>query len=333
MVNTCGKPLKSLILSAGHGTRLRPLTDTIPKPLATICGVPLLEAALFKAKQAGATSFAINTHHLHHVIGAKLPEICKNLHLDRVFISHEPEDILGTGGALVALKSWWGDDRLLVYNGDILSDMDLNQLVASHDQLRPLVTIAVRSEPPKDGGRSVWVDDNGYVHAICLKKDLPQALESRKQDGATSARAELREFGFACAYIAEPHLLEFLPKKPAHYDLISGFQSALRRGEKINAVNHNGYWADVGTPFALWKTNLDVAKMSSHERQKLLGRDLSSDLFAFGSNNVISPTSNVHPQAKINNTVLLEGASVESIETLINHIRGFGLNHAFEPQK
>ncbi len=325
-----GKPLKSLVLAAGYGTRLRPLTDIIPKPLATVCGVSLLEAALFKVKQAGATAFAVNTHHLHDVLKAKLPEISSSLHLKDVFVSHECDAILGTGGALVALCSWWGDARLLVYNGDILSDMTLSHLTAHHERRRPLVTMAVRPSPPKDGGRSVWVDRDGYVCAICQKQDLSSHL-SRLTGPHQIVAQELREFGFACAYIAEPGLLNFLPAKAEFYDLISGLQSAISHGQKILSVNYEGFWADVGTPQALWRANLDVGQMTSHDRQAILGRDLSSSVFAKGPDNVVSALAKVDSMAHLKNTVLLDDARVEASERLTNHIRGFGLNQSFEP--
>ena len=329
MTNKVGKPLKSLVLAAGHGTRLRPLTNIIPKPLATVCGVALLEAALFRVKQAGATAVAVNTHHLHDVMAAKLSEICGHLNLKEVFVSHERDEILGTGGALLPIRSWWGDDRLLVYNGDILSNMALDRLAVSHEESKPLVTMAVRPIPPKDGGRSVWVDPSGYVRAICHRQDLSTFLQ-RSIGGPPSADHELRELGFACAYVAEPGLREFLPAKTQFYDLISAFQAALSSGQKILGVNYDCFWADVGTPLALWKTNLDVAAMGSQERQMLLGRDLAPSLFTSGPQNVVSPLAIVHRDARLIKTVLLDGADVAEKESLVNHIRGFGLNHAFD---
>ncbi len=325
-------PLKAFILAAGYGSRLKPLTDKIPKPLATVCGVSLLEAALHKVKQAGAVSFAVNTHHLHDQIAMNLRDIGRHLSLPDVYVSREMNQILGTGGALVALKAWWKHSPLLVYNGDILSDMVLRQLVECHNQVRPIVTMAVRPQPPTDGGRSVWVDRHGYVWAICRRQDLTQALKSLKNLSPVR-ESELTECGFACSYMAEPNLLNYLPERAQLFDVISGFQSALENGRKIFSLSFDGFWADVGQPISLWKTNLEVARMTLQQQDMILGPSFTPSVLRFGPGNVVSPDAHVDSKAQLKNSVVLAGATVSAAESLTDHIRGYGLDLSFAATK
>ncbi len=332
MTKQLGKPLKSLILAAGYGTRLKPLTDVIPKPLTTVCGVPLLDAALARAKLAGATAFAVNSHHLHELILNRLKECGVGITGTEVFVSHEGREILGTGGALVALEDWWDDSPLLVYNGDILSDMALDQLSAAHHASKAIVTMAVRPAAPKDGGRSVWVDQNWEVRAICLKKDLPDALQLAAENPngiGTNHLGQLREFGFACAYVTEPGLRAFLPKAAQFFDVISAFQAAIAQGQKLLAVSFDGFWADVGNPKSLWKANLDVAQMPPEARTRILGAGFSDKVLGYGPCNVVSREAEIHPKATMTNCVLLGSATVGASESLVNHIRGWGLDQSF----
>ena len=318
-----GKALKSLVLAAGLGTRLRPLTNTIPKPLATVLNVPLINAAVRRCVLAGSNDLAVNTHHLATIMEDYVGKHFLGLGAKTLFLSHESPDILGTGGALAAVSNWWGESPLLVYNGDILSDLPLNDLVTRHQQSRRLVTMAIRKTPPEDGGRSVWINESGYVENIAKKADLPLA------------QANLREAGFACAYVAEPGLREFLPKEPVLYDVILAFNNAIKAGHKIAAVEYQGFWADIGTPRSLWETNLLVAAMPERQKKLLLGEtplsrvSIHDPSIVIDNNSVVSPGAKIGAAARIENSVLLDGAVVHASEVLKNTIRGWGLDLSF----
>lgn len=317
--------LKSLVLSAGLGTRLRPLTDIIPKPLAPVCDVPLFDAAVRKCIEAGSLDFAINVHHLAKVMASHATENQAALGIRSLHVSEELPEILGTGGALIGISKWWGQSSLLVYNGDVLSDMSLKTLVAKHFEAQPLVTMAVRRTPPTDGGRSVWVDHEGNVLAIAKKADLPPHF---KFDGVT-------EFGFACAYVTNHNLRRFLPSAPQFFDIIEGFNAAIRSGQKIMAVEFQGFWADVGNPRSLWETNLQVAAMPENQRKKLLGIDTlnaqksSSISNSIDRSSVISKLAVIHHTSQIRRSVVLGKEVIVAQEVLDHAIRGYGLNLNF----
>ncbi len=319
MNHNLGKPYKSLILSAGFGSRLRPLTETVPKPLVTVCNVPLLNAAMRRCVLAGFTDIAVNTHHLGDVLANHARSVSKSLGVQNLTISSEQPEILGTGGALSALAQWWGDTPLLVYNGDILSNIQISALVAKHLDSNNVVTMVILEKPPQDGGRSVWVDKDGSVQAIAKPEELSGSLQ----------RTSLRQTGYACAYLANPLLKQYLPKNPAFYDVVKSFQDLLADGHPMGTLLHEGFWADVGTPESLWATNLAVANLPTSVRTDIFLDLLRQDQQSVKSLNydvdavsVIDPTASLGAGSKITESVILSKATVKPGESIHRTLRG-----------
>lgn len=322
MIREDGKPLKALILCAGYGSRLKPLTDVVPKPLVTVFNVPLVDAAIHRCVQAGAKNIAINTHHLADKMAGHVQSRFAALGAESLFISEESPEILGTGGALSALRNWWNDSSLLVYNGDILSNMRLDFLVARHRTSEAFVTMAVTKKPPGNGGRSVWVDKEGVIKAIAKPTDLSKDLDPQ----------QLKECGFACAYIAEPGLFSYLPHPPKFHDIIESFQAAIKNGKKFLAFHHDGFWADVGTHESLWETNLQVAGLQTSELLDLFGSIQTERLPKKAKNatvddlSVVSPNSHIGSGANISLSVVLAGGEVSAGESVVNSLKATGFS-------
>ncbi len=148
-------PATAFILGAGLGTRLRPLTDTWPKPLLPVRGTPMVAHTMARLAAAGASRFLINTHHAPHRWVESFPGNLWNGHA--LAYSHEPV-LLDTGGGLRGIENLLvpADDALWLHNGDILTTFDLVPLARAHAS-RPeaLATLALRSEGP---GRNVSFD-------------------------------------------------------------------------------------------------------------------------------------------------------------------------------
>jgi len=132
---------KAFVFAAGLGTRLRPLTDVLPKPLLPIFGKPLVRFALEHLRGVGVRSFALNTHHLADAFGPHL-EVAR---LDGFAITrfHE-QTLLNTGGALVNARAWIGAGPVLVHSGDVLTDVDLPRLIKAHLDEGSDVTLGLR---------------------------------------------------------------------------------------------------------------------------------------------------------------------------------------------
>jgi NDP-sugar pyrophosphorylase family protein len=140
--------MKALILSAGLGTRLAPITNTIPKALAPVNGIPIIHYVIALLKKHGIREFILNLH--HHA--EKIPELLGNGEKLGVSITYSREPvILGTGGGI---KKMLGiledhDDDVLVANGDVIADFDVTAMIAQHKKNRPLATFALYDHPNK----------------------------------------------------------------------------------------------------------------------------------------------------------------------------------------
>jgi mannose-1-phosphate guanylyltransferase len=150
----------AFVLGAGLGTRLRPLTLVRPKPLIPIFGKPLIIFALDHLCAAGIKSFVINTHHL----GGQMEELFGNHSYAgcRVKLVHEP-DLLETGGGIKNAEAWIGREPFIVYSGDILTDIELEELIDDHFRKGNDVTLALRTTGLAAG---LALDRNGRVTAI-----------------------------------------------------------------------------------------------------------------------------------------------------------------------
>jgi mannose-1-phosphate guanylyltransferase len=133
---------KAFVLGAGLGTRLRPLTKLLPKPLLPIYGKPLITFALDHLRQAGIEQFWVNTHHLPEKFRTQFPE--NSYHGSSLELVHEV-DLLETGGGIKNIEHRIGDEAFVVYSGDILTDLPVHRLVDEHCSKRNDVTLALRT--------------------------------------------------------------------------------------------------------------------------------------------------------------------------------------------
>jgi NDP-sugar pyrophosphorylase family protein len=233
--------MKAMILAAGLGSRLRPLTNTIPKPLLPIAGTPLIVWNLLLLKRHGFHDVIINLHHLGPMIEQALGNGSK--YGLRIYYSHEPV-ILGTGGALKQAESNFSGEPVLVLNGDTLFELDLEALCAYHQRRRAAATLVVRSDV--DAAR--W----GVVDV-----DAEERLVRITGRGRTDA-GETRPRMFAGVHILHPRLLRDVPKGKAS-SIIDAYVAAIQRGDLVAGYELTGYWSDVGTPERYAQAEHDAA--------------------------------------------------------------------------
>jgi len=218
-----------MILAAGLGTRLRPLTDEVPKPLLAVAGRPLLASVIANLRAAGVAEIAVNTHHLAGQIESFVAGLSEP---GSIRLFHEPE-ILGTGGALVNAKEFLSaGEFFLLHNGDALTDLDITQLVAAHEGSGALATMVLT------GGHEnvVLASAEGTVLDILGKTGAKEKPGSRP----------LTYTGIAAL---SPRIFDFLPPEgPA--SLTAAAIAALRAEPGcIRALAPEKlYWNDMGTP-------------------------------------------------------------------------------------
>ncbi|MEW6386132.1 MAG: sugar phosphate nucleotidyltransferase [Thermodesulfobacteriota bacterium] len=218
--------MKAAILAAGLGTRLRPLTESVPKALLPVLNRPLLGVWLAQVEEAGFHRVAVNTHHLADQVRQFLGRQPWGVNLS---VSQEPE-LLGTGGGLRELGKILGGGPFLAVNGDILTDLDLNRVYRRHDP-EALATLVLLDCPPHN---TVWLDSQGMVAGI----------------GAPSPTSTGSPLTYSGIQVVGPRMLDYLPG-PGPYDLGTAWREALAAGERLAALVVQGhFWQDLGTPAA-----------------------------------------------------------------------------------
>jgi len=136
----------AFILGAGLGTRLRPLTERCPKPLLEVGGRPIITYAMDHLQSVGVDHFVVNTHHHPEMYSEKFPH--GQWRGVPIIFRHEPV-LLDTAGGLKNIEDLLKEDEaILCYNGDVMTDLPLQPLLKAHEEMRPEVTLALRSRGP-----------------------------------------------------------------------------------------------------------------------------------------------------------------------------------------
>lgn len=233
--------MKAMILAAGFGTRLKPLTDATPKPLLPVAGTPMIVWNLLLLKRHGILDAVINLHHLGMMIEQALGNGAR--FGMRITYSHEPV-ILGTGGGIKQAEGLFGGEPVLVLNGDTLFELDLTALIALHQERDAAATLVLRHDPEAARWGLVEVTDQAQVMRITGR--------GRTTSMPTHARM------FAGIHILHPRLLRSLAVGKES-SIIDAYVQGIQEGEPIMGYDFDGYWTDVGTPERYAQVQRDAA--------------------------------------------------------------------------
>jgi len=217
----------AFILGAGLGTRLRPLTEHMPKPLLPIGGRPMITYALEHLRAMGVQRFIINTHHCAEKYAEAFPD--GSWQGVPITFRHEPV-LLDTAGGIKNIEDLIADDeRILVYNGDIITNLPLRPLVDRHFELHTQVTLALRSDGPLT---NVNIDSAGF---IC---DMRNTLHN----------PGVQRCLFAGIYIVEKSFLQRLAKGKIESIILPLVVSIRENPRSVGGVvMDKGFWYDLGT--------------------------------------------------------------------------------------
>jgi NDP-sugar pyrophosphorylase family protein len=290
--------MKAMILAAGLGTRLRPLTDTRPKALVEINNRTLLEITLTRLRTFGVTEAIINVHHFADMVVQYLKS--KNNFNMRLEISREDDQLLDTGGGLK--KAAWfflqdsarsnfttKDDPFLLHNVDVISAIDLAAMLQFHKENHALATLAVQS---RETSRPLLFNDqlqlvgrriaekniviSSFPHTVISSEARNPSSPSPDVRGPHSPLATshsplpqskepspLHPLAFSGIHVISPRLLPQLTET-GPFSIIDSYLRLASQGEKILAFRHDhSYWRDLGKPADLAQAALDLQSTAS----------------------------------------------------------------------
>lgn len=225
------KLTKAMILAAGFGTRLKPLTDKIPKPLIKVNGTPMIEIVIKKLIGKGISDIVINTHYFSEKIKEYFQENKFNAGIHLVY----EKEILGTGGGIKNAAEYLRcEDNFLVYNVDILSDINIDELYNFHLSSSPIASLAVKKRDSK--------------RLLIFNKNLD--LVGRKNE-----EKEIRYFpeesndifaGFCGIHIISSKIFEHFTEE-GFFDIFTSYFRLVKEGNKIKGFDvGDSYWEDMG---------------------------------------------------------------------------------------
>jgi mannose-1-phosphate guanylyltransferase len=232
--------MKAVILAGGEGTRLRPLTFLNPKPMLPLVNRPFMENFILWLKSHGIKDIIFSIGYL--------PEAFKNYFGDgsgfgvKITCIEEKEP-LDTCGGVKNVEKYLDNSSFMVFNGDILSSLDLTAMAAFHREKKSDITISLTSvEDPTSYGL-VPIDDEGRVIEF---------LEKPKKDEIITNLVN------AGIYIIEPHIMELVPKGEKYSFERELFPDVLNEGYGVYGFVSNSYWLDVGTPEKYLMAHRDI---------------------------------------------------------------------------
>ncbi|MFD7340149.1 sugar phosphate nucleotidyltransferase [Streptomyces violascens] len=278
---------EAILLVGGKGTRLRPLTVNTPKPMVPAAGVPFLTHQLARAHAAGVDHIVLATSYLAEVFEPYFGD-GSSLGLSIEYVTED--EPLGTGGAIrnVASRLRSGpDDPVLIFNGDILTGLDIKALVDTHNTSGADVSLHLtRVDDPRAFGL-VPTDPTGRVTAFLEKPQTPEEIVTDQIN--------------AGAYVFRRAVIDEIPEgRPVSVERET-FPGLLSAGAHLQGMVDSTYWLDLGTPQAFVRGSADL----------VLGRAPSPAVPGRCGDRLILPTAKVAPDAKLTGgTVVGHGAVV-----------------------
>jgi NDP-sugar pyrophosphorylase family protein len=297
--------MKAVVLVGGEGTRLRPLTETVPKPLLPLVDRPILDHVLDHLVAHGVREVIMSSPYLENTFHPFIEARDGDPEITWV-TEREP---LGTGGAIVSALDHLGDEPFFALNGDILTDLDLTAMLASHRERGAVATIALHHVEDARAFGLVVTDPTGRVTEFREKPPDPIAGEIN-----------------AGTYVLEPSALRAWPA--GTYLWIEGevFPTLIREGAAVYGFDAGAYWLDLGTPEQYLRAHVDLlegrVRGISYEAP-WVARDASVDPAArVGRSVVIGQGARVGAGAEVDEAVLLARSVVEEDAHVVRSIVG-----------
>ncbi|MDI3314823.1 MAG: NDP-sugar synthase [Mycobacterium sp.] len=301
----------AVVLVGGKGTRLRPLTLSAPKPMLPIAGVPLLTHLLSRIAAAGIEHVVLGTSDRPAVFEAEFGDGSK-LGLQIEYLTEEHP--LGTGGAIANVAGQLRYDTVMVFNGDVLSGVDLGRLLEYHRDSRADVTLHLtRVSDPRAFG--CVPTENGRVTAFLEKTEDPPTDQIN-----------------AGCYVFSREIIGRIPRGREVSVEREVFPALLSAGVKICGYVDGSYWRDMGTPEDFVRGSADLVRgialspaLHGHHGEKLVhdGAAVSPGAVLIGGT-VVGRGAEIGPGVRLDGAVIFDGVRVEAGSVIERSIIGFG---------
>lgn len=226
--------MKAFVFAAGKGTRLGKITQNIPKALVDINGKSALRLAVEKCSEYGFNDVIINVHHFPDKVEEEIQKLRKSGY--SLSVSDERNSLLETGGGLFKARGFFDKEPFLVYNVDIITDLDLSALYNYHLEKNGIATLAVRH---RQGNRFFLIDESGIIRGW-------RNIATGEEILTSSFPGNLSEIAFSGIHIINPDIFKYM--KDGVYSLTTLYLDIARRHNIFTFLDDSGYWGDIGTP-------------------------------------------------------------------------------------
>lgn len=286
--------MRGMILAAGFGERMRPLSQLRPKPCLPVAGRPLIHYAIDLLRSAGVTDVAVNLHHM----GDAVREAVGDGSRLGVGVAYSVEDeILGTGGGIKRAREFLaadGDEPFLVSNSDTLFDADLAPAIERHRESGALATMVLTTSADPNRYGAVRYTGDGRVADIAGLLGVSALKESAAV--------------FAGVHVFSPRIFDLMPGDDVFCIVRDVIVPAVANGEKVMAVAADGVWLDAGEPADYLEANRRVLKEAVCEFHGASGtfRKLLEPLFPFPRDVFVGPMASVAPGVTFHGPVLVQ---------------------------
>lgn len=305
---------KAMVMAAGVGSRLDPLTQKIPKPLVPVLNKPVMDILLQKLKDYGVEKVIANTHYLAEQIQNRYS---KNSPIDIHFDYIHEETLSGTAGGVKKCEFFFDDvEDFIVVSADGLHDADLDKIVKSHKESGCIATMAISA-----------VDHAEVCHfGVVVPTKEHYVLEFQEKPSIEEAKSNYINTGI---YVFNKRIFDFIPKGEKYDFAKNVFPRLLEAGEKINTYRIYSYWSDIGTIEQYIQSNIDALSKKVLIKDPNIIRKYDS-VYVIGENTklpedisllnnvVIGKNCTIGKNVKMENVILWDNVTVADNVTLKN---------------
>jgi NDP-sugar pyrophosphorylase family protein len=277
--------MRAMVLAAGKGTRLFPLTGEIPKPMAPVVDTPIIRHIFDLLACHRVSEAYVNIHYLADALLAAYGEQSRVNGMTARLVREE--QLTGTAGGVkhlagvVERDSGDFDEPFVVVSGDALTDVDIQNLVSFHKEKGALATIALHRVSDTSEFGVVEIDEEGNIMGFQEKPDPKEAISTLANAGV---------------YVFEPGVLEYIPENTFFDFAKNVFPRLLEAGERFVGYQGNFYWSDIGTLEAYRQAQYDV--LSGKVRVKVPGEKRGNSLW-------VGENAQLHPSAELEGYIVV----------------------------